>query len=190
MLPTRRLFWQGFLMSAGALSGANRPKLFGTTTIARLMIRSSAVFGNSSLKSYQTLRNDERDTRRRRPIAGSCRTMYSLSSPHTTEECPHAIGAQPRRDEMVLIQSTMTGTPIRSHFAMVRKSEWSTSSASKPKRCAAFTRFEPVVPVLELVRHALAICLSETSFPKNLKTIFRHAGPHIALLCLKLPVAS
>src|SRR3954463_5438820 len=65
--------------------GGPNPKLFGTTIIARLMIRSSAVFGNSSLKSYQTLRNDERDTRRRRPIAGSCRTMYSLSSPHTTE---------------------------------------------------------------------------------------------------------
>src|SRR5215203_5375854 len=91
---------------------------------------------------------------------------------------------------IVLIQSTITGTPLRSHLSMIRKFAWSTSSACNPNFLAPATKLVPVVPLRGLVRQAFAITFSDARIPKCAITIFKLAGPHIARRCLKLAVLS
>jgi hypothetical protein len=82
----------------------------------------------------------------------------------------------------------MTGTPRRSQRSIVLNPAWSTICVENPSDLAALVRFAPVVPLSERDRHNPAIRLSETVAPKYVETIFRHAGPHIAVLCLKFMV--
>src|SRR5215212_7979679 len=90
----------------------------------------------------------------------------------------------------VLIQSTMTGTPLRSHFPMRGKLARSMIRARSPSRSAPIARFRPVVPLAGVALHAVAITLSDFLTPKYASTIFRHAGPHIPLPCGKCFVSS
>src|SRR3954466_16389594 len=90
----------------------------------------------------------------------------------------------------VLIQSTMTGTPLRSHFSMRGNLARSMIRARSPSRSAPIARFRPVVPLAGVALHAVAITLSNFLTPKYASTILRHAGPHIPLPCGKCFVSS
>src|SRR4051812_8994797 len=88
----------------------------------------------------------------------------------------------------MLIQSTITGTPLRSQVSMVLKRAPSMIAPAKPRERAPLSMFAPVVPLTGLDRHALASFSSDASRPKYAATILRHAGPQSACPCSTLVV--